>query len=164
MRVSFDLDDTLICGPIVPAEPVGRFARWFAGERLRDGTRALFAELRAMGFERWVYTTSERSEASIRRIFRWHGIRLEGVVNAARHHARVQRGRGHPMPSKYPPKFQIALHVDDDRSVQQNGERFGFRVVLVAPSDERWAEKVLDAARRLAPAPAEARGESSSGR
>jgi hypothetical protein len=152
VRVSFDLDDTLVCGAAVTAEPLGWVARRLAGERLRKGTRALFAELRTLGFEPWVYTTSERSEASVRRVFRWHGLRLGGVVNAARHHARVQRDRSHPMPSKYPPRFQIALHVDDDPSVLANGERFGFRVVLVAPGDEAWAEKVLVAARRLTPA------------
>jgi hypothetical protein len=150
VRVSFDLDDTLVCGCDVPAEPLGRLARWLARERLRLGTRVVFAELRALGFDVWIYTTSERSEGEIRRLFRWHGLRLGGVVNAARHHARVQRDRSHPMPSKYPPKFQIALHVDDDPSVQQNGERFGFRVVLVSPRDDRWTEPVLAAARRLA--------------
>jgi hypothetical protein len=49
------------------------------------------------------------------------------------------------MPSKYPPAFDIDLHVDDSEGVRMEGDEFGFRVVVVRPDDENWTERVLDA-------------------
>jgi hypothetical protein len=57
MRISFDLDDTLICyGAEHAYEPRQRRPwNWlFAGELLRLGTRNLFAKLRRRGCEVWI--------------------------------------------------------------------------------------------------------------
>lgn len=47
----------------------------------------------------------------------------------------VQAGKKEPMPSKYPAKYRIDLHIDDDPSVMQNGKVYGFRVFIVGPPD-----------------------------
>jgi hypothetical protein len=68
-------------------------------------------------------------------------------------HAEAHRGRlrgegGGPRScSKYPPAFGIDLLIDDLEGVRCEGDRFGFRVLCVAPDDELWAEKVLAAIR-----------------
>ncbi|NQD57776.1 hypothetical protein HP546_20795, partial [Pseudomonas sp. CM25] len=49
-------------------------------------------------------------------------------------------------PSKLPSAFDIDLHVDDSEGVRLEGVDHGFRVVVVCPKDENWAQKVLDAA------------------
>jgi hypothetical protein len=62
MRISFDVDDTLVCGQSVPVEQV--IPRWRRGryrEGLRHGTRALTMALVERRCEIWVYTTSDRS-------------------------------------------------------------------------------------------------------
>lgn len=46
------------------------------------------------------------------------------------------------MPSKYPSKYRIALHIDDDISVAQNGKLYGFKVFIVGEQDDEWAEKI----------------------
>ena len=46
------------------------------------------------------------------------------------------------MPSKYPCKYRIALHIDDDISVAQNGKTYGFKVFLVGEQDDEWVEKI----------------------
>jgi hypothetical protein len=48
-------------------------------------------------------------------------------------------------PSKFPPAFDIDLHVDDSEGVRSEGHDHGFRVVVVDPQDENWAQRVLDA-------------------
>jgi len=61
MRISFDLDDTLVCyQPGVPQEPrLPWYLRWLvADEPLRRGTMNLICELRRYGWEVWIYTTS----------------------------------------------------------------------------------------------------------
>lgn len=145
MRVSFDLDDTLFVDPekfktekALPF-PFNKIFR----ERLRLGTIALFGFLKENSIEPWVYTTSFRSERYIRGLFRCYGIRLCEVVNGERHAREVQRDKGEALPSKYPGKYRIDLHIDDDISVKQNGDTYGFRVHIIGAEDEQWTEKII---------------------
>ncbi|MFO0910757.1 MAG: hypothetical protein U0794_20855 [Isosphaeraceae bacterium] len=142
MRVSLDLDDTLVCGSDVPLDPpLAWWWRWVYPERVRQGTRGLLADLEARGCRIWVYTTSYRSARYIRGWFRRLGVRLDGVVNQPMH----DRVVGRHGPSKLPSAFQIALHVDDSDGVRAEGDRHGFTVVVVSPDDPNWAHRVLAA-------------------
>jgi FMN phosphatase YigB (HAD superfamily) len=69
MRISFDLDDTLICyQPGVPAEaPLALWPiRAWLSEPLRLGARELLRELVAQGHTVGVYTTSYRDPQKVR--------------------------------------------------------------------------------------------------
>ena len=139
MRVSFDLDDTLICPPATPAEPpLPSWRRWRHPEPLRRGAVALIRDLRARGCSAWIYTTSFRPPGSVRRWLRAHGARVDGVINQDRH----DRVVGRQGPSKYPPAFGIDLHVDDLPGVVLEAQRHGFAALIVAPDDPDWADKV----------------------
>ena len=145
MRVSFDLDDTLFVDPKkfktekAPRFPFCKIYR----ERLRLGTIGLFKYLKDHDIEAWIYTTSFRSESYIRGLFLCYGIRPCEVVNGTRHAREVQRNSREAQPSKYPGKYRIDLHIDDDISVKQNGDTYGFRVHFVGAEDELWAEKII---------------------
>jgi hypothetical protein len=142
MHVSFDIDDTLVCGPEVPTEQFVPF--WYRrryAEQVRRGCRELMQALAARGCPIWLYTSSRRPPRYLRGWFLCMGIRLEGIVNLCRHEEVV----GYRGPSKYPPAFGIGLHVDDSAGVAMEGQSHGFRVVLVSPQDERWTERVLEA-------------------
>jgi hypothetical protein len=142
VRISFDLDDTLICGSAVPTEQlVSWWRRWAYGEPIRSGTKALLSELAGRRHELWIYTTSFRSPRYLRGWFSAFGIRLSGVVNQARHDRIVGR-RG---PSKLPSAFGIDLHFDDSPGVAEEGLRHGFDVVVVSPDDLEWTTRVLEA-------------------
>lgn len=78
MRISFDLDDMLICRKgTVPSEPnrVPWLLRGLLGEPLRLGFRRLAAELERRGWEVCIYTTSFRPPWRVRVWLRWYGIR-----------------------------------------------------------------------------------------
>ena len=47
--------------------------------------------------------------------------------------------------TKHPPSFGIDLLIDDSEGVRIEGERHGFRVLVVAPEDVQWTEKVKEA-------------------
>lgn len=146
MIVSFDLDDTLFVSPDnfkVEDELWFPFNKIYK-ERLRSGTVSLLQELQDMGIKIWIYTTSFRSERYIRNLFRLYGIRLDSVVNGARHAKEVQGDKSEPMPSKYPGRYRIALHIDDDVSVLQNGRVYGFKVHLIGTQDDNWDKKILE--------------------
>ncbi len=148
IRVSFDIDDTLACQlhhcAVEQSWLPACVHRWL-GEPLRIGTRALTRELRRQGCSIWVYTSSGRTPSYIRRWLLLYGIRVDGVVNSVLHNRALMNNGLSKGPSKFPPAFDIDLHVDDSEGVRTEGHDHGFRVVVVHPEDERWAQRVLDA-------------------
>jgi hypothetical protein len=109
--------------------------------------------LNARGWEVWVYTTSHRSPASVRRWLRSYGLRVARVINQDGHDRQLRRPTDGRPPSKNPAAFGIDLHVDDSDGVRLEGERHDFRVVVVGPDDAGWAEKVLAATEAARPTP-----------
>lgn len=151
LRVSFDVDDTLICNcapTCCEASYVPEFIRRWLGEPLRVGSTALMRELRRRGCSVWIYTSSGRTPFYIRRWLLLHGIRVDGVVNSERHRAGLAAHGLERQPSKFPPAFGIDLHVDDSEGVRMEGDAHGFRVVVVRPDDPQWTRRVLDAVMR----------------
>ncbi|MGE8369888.1 MAG: hypothetical protein ACN6PC_00375, partial [Pseudomonas putida] len=146
VRISFDIDDTLACLPEHAAAEDSKlpgFVHRWLGEPLRSGTRSLIRDLRRQGCSIWIYTSSGRTPAYIRRWLMLYGIHVDGVVNSDRHqHILAQNGLEHS-PSKLPSAFDIDLHVDDSEGVRLEGVDHGFRVVVVCPKDENWAQKVM---------------------
>ena len=145
MRISFDLDDTLICyGDGAPCEPrLPWLLRLFVrGEPLRLGAARLSRQLHDRGHELWVYTTSDRTARAVRWWLRAHGIRVARVVNGTEHVRCFGQGSS---PTKRPHAFGIDLHVDDSEGVAIEGDQYGFRVCVVEPSASDWAERVLAA-------------------
>ncbi len=47
-------------------------------------------------------------------------------------------------PSKFPSKFRIDLHVDDDPSVKANGDILGFKVIILKEDDRNWKELIIN--------------------
>ncbi|MBK7996847.1 MAG: hypothetical protein IPK14_26795 [Blastocatellia bacterium] len=147
MRISFDLDNTLICSDKnLPHEKdilAFLFKLWFP-ERLRLGTVALIKQLIANNHTIWLYTSSNRSTKYLRFWFNLYGIKLEGIINQEIHQRMIECGMAPKGISKYPPAFGIDLHIDDSEAVKIEGQRHRFHVVLVKPDDKNWTQVVLD--------------------
>ena len=148
MRISFDVDDTLV---LYQADArvemiVPWWWRWRFREPLRFGTKLLMQTLIARGHEVCIYTTSYRGPAYLRGWFRSIGVRLVEAINQDVHDKIVKKAHfpGYP-PSKFPPAFNIDLHVDDSEGVGMEGREHGFRVVVVSPTDVDWVARVLRA-------------------
>ncbi len=143
MKISFDLDETLFVNPAeVPIEPALKFPYSIVyKDKLRKGAVELLKEINSSDTELWIYTTSNRSEKYIRGIFRHYGIKIDSIVNAKRHEAEAARGRKN-FPSKYPSVYRIDLHVDDEKSVYENGVAYGFRVYRITNDDAEWADNI----------------------
>jgi hypothetical protein len=141
MKISFDLDDTVVANTQFDLERRTLLQRVFGVEQIRLGTIALFKELRSRGHSICVYTTSYRSVGKIRFMFRTYGIPIDEVINQHVHNNKVKNER--MTMSKYPPAFGIDLHVDDSRGVGMEGERYGFNTIIVSVSDKDWVNTVL---------------------
>lgn len=139
-RVAFDLDGTLIPEDHpFPTEAPGWPLSWLAPEPLRFGAARLLRDLRRSGCEVWIYTTSLRSPGAIRRLFRCHGVRLDGIVNQEIHDRKLGRPR---RGSKSPAAFGIDLLIDNEEGVAIEAAHRGFRVLIVSPMDLDWADSV----------------------
>lgn len=151
MVVSFDLDETLFINPEkIPAEkplkfPLDKIYR----DRLRAGAVELLAWINNSDIQLWIYTTSYRSERYIYNIFMHYGIRIDNIINGKRHAEEVQGSKKEIMPSKYPAKYHIDLHVDDEISVYQNGIAHGFRVYLLREDDTDWVKNIKSEIKRV---------------
>src|SRR5262249_51504585 len=122
-------------------------------EPLREGTRSLVNELRRRGCSIWIYTSSGRTPFQIRLWLLFHGLRVDGIVNDERHRRELSGRRFSRLPSKYPPAFEIDLHVDDSEGVRMEGDEHGFRVVIVNPEDLHWSRKILQVVAELQKTP-----------
>ena len=150
-RVSFDLDEVLFVSPDnhKVEEPLKFPLNLIFKERLRLGTAKLINELQKQGYEVWVYTSSYRSQSYIRSLFRYYGIKFDGIINAQRHLREVQSGHKETLPQKVPSHYGISLHVDDEPVVATYGKIFGFNVYQLDAQDDGWVQKILDCAKKI---------------
>jgi hypothetical protein len=142
--ISFDLDETLFIDPRRnDTEKQFKFPfNVIYKEKLRKGTIELFETLKKNKFQIYIYTTSFRSIKYIKGFFKKYKLKLDKIINGDIHFEYVQKGHRQIMPSKYPPKFKITYHVDNDLSVKQNGDTLGFKVLILKEDDKDWISKV----------------------
>lgn len=126
MKISFDLDDTLIPGSYndFPTETRNLFQKLVNIERIREGTKELFKYLKENGNNVGVYTTSFRTRFKIKFQFLTYGIKLDFIINEKRNKSAQKRAG--ITSSKYPPAFDIDLHIDDSKGVEIEGEKLNF--------------------------------------
>jgi hypothetical protein len=146
MRISFDLDETLIINPVkISAEPELNIPyRWFYCERLRLGAPELMQRINKNGIELWIYTTSFRPVKYIKKYFKHYGVKIDRVINGQVHQNEVQRDFNEVLPSKMPGRYRIDLHVDDEIQVKQYGSMYGFKVFLLKEENKAWVDELWD--------------------
>ncbi|GAB5524919.1 MAG: hypothetical protein Roseis2KO_27910 [Roseivirga sp.] len=131
MKISFDLDGTLI--PLgegtFATEGQTALQKSLKVEPLRLGTKSVFKALRMAGHEVGIYTTSFRSQRVIKFWLWSYGLKADFIINeqlAGPKLRQINMGA-----SKYPPAFNIDLHIDDLPGIAVEAERYGFEALLV---------------------------------
>ena len=142
MKISFDLDDLLIPGTKkFDTERQGFFQRIFQTEKIRLGTIALFKDLKSQGHQICIYTTSFRTPFRIWLTFILHRLTLDGIINKTLHDKKIKKiGLSC---SKYPPMFDIDIHIDDSEGVKIEAQRHNFKVLIITEKDENWPTTVM---------------------
>lgn len=142
MRISFDLDDTIISTVKFPLEKEFFWSKIIRAERIRLGTVKLFKQLRTQNHQIYVYTTSYRSKIKIKLMLLCYGIPVDFVINQYLHERRViKRGKN---VSKFPPEFDIDIHIDDSLGVEMEGKKFGFKTIIISANNENWVNEILE--------------------
>lgn len=143
MIISFDIDNTLIpYSNEFEVENRTIIARLLRAERIRKGTVKLFTELERRGHEVWIYTTSFRSPINLKKTFISYGLNPKTIINGAISKKRLKEVNCKS--SKNPKLFGIDIHIDDSEGVEIEGQRDGFKTIIIKTTDEYWTSKVLD--------------------
>ena len=142
MIISFDLDDTLIPGnKKFPTEKRSIFQKFWGIEKIRLGTIELMKSCQLQGHHIYIYTTSLRPARRIWWTFYTYGIKLAKVINQKKHEA-ILREKS-TFYSKYPPAFNIDIHIDDSKGVEIEGNRFNFRTIIIREDNHKWIDDIL---------------------
>jgi hypothetical protein len=143
MKISFDLDDTIIPGSkIFETEQQTLFQKLWGLESIRKGTIELFRELKNRNHTVGIYTTSFRSCVRIKLLFLLNGFLPDFIINQNRHLRKLNKTNIRC--SKYPLAFNIDLHVDDSRGVEVEGRKYGFRTLIIEEQCVEWVNLVLE--------------------
>ncbi|WP_316632762.1 hypothetical protein [uncultured Flavobacterium sp.] len=141
MIISFDLDDTLISKSKFKLEKTNFLQRLLGIECLRKGTIDLFKDLKKQKHKIYIYTTSYRNSIRIKWMFYSYGISVDYVINQQKHQKKIGKRNIHC--SKFPPMFNIDIHVDDSIGVEMEGEKYGFKTIIISETDENWTQRIL---------------------
>ncbi|WP_196888925.1 HAD family hydrolase [Aureivirga sp. CE67] len=142
MKISFDLDDTLIPYNINDFETEKRtfLQKILKIEPLRKNTKQLFESLRKENHQLGVYTTSYRKKWKIRLQFRSYGIPLDFIINEKENQKTLSKNK--ISASKHPPSFKIDFHIDDAKGMEIEGEKYGFKTIIITKNNLDWIEKI----------------------
>ncbi|WP_336718426.1 HAD family hydrolase [Chryseobacterium mucoviscidosis] len=141
MKISFDLDDTIISNNRFPLEKETFWAKIIGCERIRSGTVTLFKALRDRKHTIYIYTTSYRSTLKIKLMFLSYSIPVDFIINQQLHDRKVKK-KGKNI-SKFPPEFGIDIHIDDSAGVEIEGKKFGFKTIIISPDEVDWSNIIL---------------------
>ena len=39
--------------------------------------------------------------------------------------------------------FHIDIHIDDSQGVKMEGEKYGFKTIIISETDENWTQTIL---------------------
>jgi hypothetical protein len=146
MRISFDIDDTLIFYDKEKRRQCRH--KLLNGERLRDGTVELFRSLQKE-HEIWLYTSSLRSERVLKLCFLIKRIKIQRVINNAEHLLIIKERNITKPCTKLPTYYNIDLHIDDSPGVAMEGEEFNYNVLIISPNDNNWTDKIYNHINKL---------------
>ena len=137
MRLSFDLDDTLVTRihswTFEPGLPGFRED----SEYLRLGTVELFNWIRQNGHEIWIYTNSYRGFKNLTDWFTHCNIPVDQAINQVLHDEARMKLDPRNRVQKFPPWFEIDMHFDDLDELASVDNIF-----QVLPTDDNWVETI----------------------
>ena len=85
MRISFDLDETLLSRTVKWELEPGLNGFREDSEYLRKGTREIFQWIRSLEHEIWIYTNSYRGFKALEKWFNDCGLPVDKVINQVIH-------------------------------------------------------------------------------
>ncbi|NOZ45430.1 MAG: HAD family hydrolase [Chlorobi bacterium] len=141
MKISFELDQLLLTDSNeFPVEKQNHIQEVLRFEKLRLGAVELMQDIIGSQHEIWIYTASSRPKHYIYELFLRHGVPVSGIINRKKHVTTLNTEE--KVLSKYPPAFNIDVHIDYSDNVKIDGEIFNFKTITVKSDEDNWAEVI----------------------
>ncbi|MDR6240771.1 HAD family hydrolase [Aureibacter tunicatorum] len=143
MRVSFDLDGTLIpLSFVFPTYSRSILHKVLGIEPMRAGFMDVYYFLKANNCQVGIYTTSYRSQMKIYCWMLAYGLKPDFIINEKLNRKTLyEKGLGI---SKYPPAFEIDVHIDDQKGVMMESDKYDFKILLLDEKESKWKQVVID--------------------
>lgn len=134
MKISFDLDGTLIprYEDEFQTEALSFWQKVLGVEPMRKGAPGFLKRLKKGGHQVGIYTSSLRKKKTVMFWLWTYSVKLDFFINATLSDKRTRKLGINC--SKHPPSFGIDIHVDDEPGLQEEANRYNFKV-LILPRD-----------------------------
>ena len=138
MRVSFDLDEVLICDPDkYPAEKLPFPLNVAFPETIRKNAGLLTAALCDFSFDVWVYTGKFYSSRHVKALLGIHRGRVSGVINGVN-----KKYSDSPIQESFRNKYRVAVHIDNESIIWIDTRKKEYEIIDIK-SDKYWANKAF---------------------
>lgn len=104
---SLDLDEVLLTDSSAADSALPAVLRRFQKKALRKNAAMLVRELKSLGFDVWVYTGSFVNDSDIRKLFRFLGVKADGIVSGLKNESARAKLR-----KAFTEKYELSVHID----------------------------------------------------
>ena len=140
MCVSFDFDEVILTdGEAVPYDkkiswPFSNLYKKY----IRKKAPVLINELRAMGFDVWIYTGELHSVEYIKLLLSLHNTKVDGIINGL-----AKRKNRIKLQDIFAKKYEISVHVDNDRLICVDTATKDYEINEIEYNPKSWASDVM---------------------
>jgi len=114
---------------------------------MRKGTPQVINMLKSRGHQVGIYTTSFRKTSAIQFWLICYRTKADFIINEQRNS--MVKLKTEVNSSKYPPAFNIDLHIDDLPGVGMEGTKYGFKTLIIPSEETDFSQCVYDEVERL---------------
>lgn len=136
--MALDKDDA--CEP-----PLGPIRRMIYKERLRLGIPALFRMLSSKGYDIWVYSHSYHSYDYIRRLFKLHHARVDGIITGAGRKSAEFKEQKAQREKLFAEKYSETVHISIDSVLRTKRGTKETEEHEIKNAGASWYKEVMDA-------------------
>ena len=139
--MSFDLDEVLLTQNAKDADrPLPVVFRYVMKSGLRKRAPALIQELQHLGFDVWVYSSGFVAEDKLRKMFKFHGVQVDGIVNGLRNQQARETFR-----KAFTEQYELSVHIDNEDVLAVNTRTKDYEETAVNADNNDWSAKSLAA-------------------
>lgn len=119
-RATFELEEVVLASEGENSEPLKFPYSKLYKEPMRLGISTLMLELKARGYDIWVFTSGYYSQKYLHKYFEAHGVQVTGVVNGIRRDQKNHAKRHETFKEEFRKKYQMSIIMLRDSVIYTN--------------------------------------------
>jgi len=137
MCVSIDLDEVLLtASPDLADKKLPMSFGHYIGRGMRKNAPLLIRELQALGFDVWVYSSGYMPEDALRKLFRYHGVTVDGIVGGLKNKQVRTAFR-----KAFTEKYDVSVHIDNSGIICVDTRSKAYDIIDIGAGQTDWGAK-----------------------